>query len=186
MIGIFQKKKNQTLFDRLISEHSNALYRYALWMTGKHDVASDVVQEAFFQAWQSINSLKDESKALPWLLTILRRTVYREQKYGYRQAETAAQLSVIYENSEAPSSCHLMEIYSALEKISIKHRDVFLLHHLHGFKYDEISEHLNIPRGTVMSRLSRARQALQDILESDTETNVIKLSPLLKEQLKDG
>lgn len=156
------------------------LFRHALWMTGRQDVAADVVQETYYQAWRSINNLKDDSKALPWLLTILRRCIYQEQRCQYRQAETVEQLQHL-DSHHTQDEYRLLEIYRALESISSKHRDIFLLHYLHGFSYEEISEQLNIPKGTVMSRLSRARNALQAVVEYPAINNIVQLRTVREE-----
>lgn len=142
-------------------------------MTGSRDTAVDMVQEAFYRAWQTRKALQDKDKAFPWLLTILRRCVFREQRQQYRHADTIALLS----NTEevAQSDYHLLDIYSALSNISAAQRDIFLLHHLHGFSYEEISNQLGIPVGTVMSRLSRARDALRKLVENE-DSNVISLT----------
>ena len=163
------KAPNSEKFGRWIHQYHGALYKHALWMVGSQDTAQDMTQEAFYQAWLSIDSLKEESKALPWLLTILRRAVYREQRCQYRNQETLETLRQLDLEVQQADAFTLMEIYSALEHLSPKLRDTFLLHHLHGFSYDEISAQLQIPAGTVMSRISRAREALQKQQDTDSE-----------------
>ena len=175
-----RKSKNVDVFDDLIRQYQGDLYRHALWMTGSTEVAQDVVQETFFQAWSAINTLKQKDKALPWLLTILRRQVYKEQRHQYRQREALEQVSLFGEDSHHPDAQALIMLYGTLERISAKHRDVFLLHHLHGFSYDEISEQLQIPTGTVMSRLSRARQALQQIELNSEHDNVVLIDDVIR------
>ena len=145
----------------------------------------DMVQEAFFQAWLSMESLQDSRKALPWLLTILRRTIYREQRCSYRHAETVAQLQQMDTRVTQTDAYPLLEIYSALGSLSPNQREVFLLHHLHGFSYEEISSQLEIPLGTVMSRLSRARDTLQKQQQVD-EGKVIQLSKVKQGLSNDG
>ena len=115
------------------------------------------------------DALKDEDKALPWLLTILRRTVYREQRCQYRNQETLNTLKQLDLEETQSDAFTLLEIYDALEYLSPKLRDTFLLHHLHGLSYEEISAQLEIPTGTVMSRISRAREALQKQQNTDSE-----------------
>lgn len=167
ILKLFGKSPNSEKFGDWIHQYHRALYRHALWMVGSQDIAQDMTQEAFFQAWISINSLKDESKALPWLLTILRRTVYREQRCQYRNQETLDTLRQLDLEQTQADAFTLLEIYNALEHLTPKLRDTFLLHHLHGFSYEEISTQLEIPTGTVMSRLSRAREALQQQQDTD-------------------
>lgn len=165
----FGRKTSKTeKFGDWIHQYHGALYKHALWMVGSQDIAQEMVQEAYFQAWLSMDSLKDEDKALPWLLTILRRTVYREQRCQYRNQETMEALKQQDLEDTQSDAFMLLEIYSVLEHLSPKLRDTFLLHHLHGFSYEEISAQLEIPTGTVMSRISRAREALQQLQKIDS------------------
>jgi len=143
-------------------------------MVGSRDVAQEMTQEAFFQAWQSMGSLKDENKVLPWLLTILRRTVYREQRCQYRNAETLEELKILDAETVQADAFNLLDIYNTMENVSPKLRDAFLLYHLHGYSYEEVGNLLEIPTGTVMSRISRAREVLQKQKISTDDENVIK------------
>jgi len=164
-----RKSSKSSKFDDWIHHYHGALYKHALWMVGSHDIAQEMVQEAYFQAWLSMDSLKDEGKALPWLLTILRRTVYREQRCQYRNQETLEALKLLDLEETQSDAFTLLEIYNALDYLSPKLRETFLLYHLHGFSYEEISTQLEIPTGTVMSRISRAREALQKQQNTDSE-----------------
>jgi len=154
------KSSQSEKFNDWITRYHGAIYKHALWMVGSSDIAQDMTQDAFYQAWLSMDSLKDEEKVLPWLLTILRRAVYREQRCQYRNAETLEELKQLDGESTQPDSFTLIQVYAALETLSPKLRDAFLLYHLHGFSYEEIGMQLEIPPGTVMSRISRARKAL--------------------------
>ncbi|MDH5257050.1 MAG: sigma-70 family RNA polymerase sigma factor [Gammaproteobacteria bacterium] len=157
---LITKRSKKKVFKEWVERHNSALYKHALWMTGNRDTAMDMVQECFFQAWLAIDSLKDKEKSLPWLLTILRRAIYKEQRYQYRQAEMLEQFALMDEKNHQQDGYQLSEIYNMLEGLSSAHRDIFLMHHLHGFSYQEISEQLEIPMGTVMSRISRAKKDL--------------------------
>lgn len=160
--------RDQRQFEQWIREHHAGLYRHALWMTGKSDVANDCVQEAYFQAWKNRKSLKEKSKAFPWLLTILRRTVYRE--YGQRALDAkhlSASLPDVDERGETPNHGDMIDLVNAMGQLSAMHREIMLMHGLHGLSYQEISTMLDIPTGTVMSRLSRARAALEKALNEN-------------------
>jgi len=172
---LFGKKGREQLFESWVRLHRDALYRHAMWMTGHNDVAVDMVQETYFQAWQALDTLQDSEKALPWLITILRRSIYREQRKQYRHKETMQKLRELDLNSTVADSGDILEIYKLLDGVSLAHREIFLLHYLHGFSYEEISEQLNIPKGTVMSRLSRAKNKLQALQISDA-SNVILIN----------
>ncbi len=181
----FRKAALKAQFDEWINAHHAALYRHALWMTGNRDVAAEMVQEAFFQAWVAMDSLKESDKALPWLLTILRRAIYREQRYQYRHSETMSQLSELVEGQTDDEPQRLLLIYRALENLSANHRDVVLLHYLQGFSYEEISEQLQVPKGTVMSRLSRAREVLAELEAAAGDGNVVQLNDVRGEKHAD-
>lgn len=177
----FRKKANHALFDQWISAYHNALYKHALWMTGNKDLAFDMVQDTYFQAWTAMEKLQDKDKAFPWLLTILRRAIYREQRYQYRQTETMAALEILDDDTTPDYHYQLLEIYRALESLSTAHREALLLHYLHGFSYEEISAQLEIPVGTVMSRISRARESIRRTHTSETD-NVINLQDIRRGQ----
>jgi RNA polymerase sigma-70 factor, ECF subfamily len=160
LLKLLKKRSKHAMFDEWIECYHGALYKHALWMLGSRDLAQEMTQEAFFQAWLGMDSLKDKNKALPWLLTILRRSVYREQRCQYRNQETLKLISQLEQPGANEDAFSLMEIYQSLAQLSPKLRDTFLLYHLHGFSYEEISAQLKVPIGTVMSRLSRAREEL--------------------------
>lgn len=147
-------------------------------MVGSRDVAQEMTQEAFFQAWQSRGSLKDENKVLPWLLTILRRTVYREQRCQYRNAETLEELQKMDAETVQADTYTLLDIYNTLKNLSPKLRDAFLLYHLHGYTYEEVGLLMEIPTGTVMSRISRAREALQKQTNCTDDEKVIRFKQI--------
>jgi len=170
----FNKSSKSAKFDDWISHFHGALYKHALWMVGSQDIAQEMTQEAFFQAWISIDSLNDEDKVLPWLLTILRRTVYREQRYQYRNAETLEELKKLDSESAQTDAFSLLDIYNTLETLSPKLRDAFLLYHLHGYSYEEVGNLLEIPTGTVMSRISRAREALRMQKKPTQDEKIVK------------
>ena len=158
-------KRDRQQFDDWIREYHSTLYRHALWMTSRSDVAEDCVQEAYYQAWKSRKSLKDEAKVFSWLLTILRRMVYREYEQRANNVTcTVDDFSSFPELAVDDDQGKMLDLIKAMHKLSTGHRDILLLHGLHGLSYLEISEVLEIPIGTVMSRLSRARTALDNAL----------------------
>ena len=186
MIGRWVKPEAKREFERWIADYHGSLFRHALWLTGNKDIAADMVQEAFYQAWRSLASLKEPDKALPWLLAILRRCVYREQRQQYRHRETLQWLEGQAPVVAGDAGYQWLLIYGALAQLSIKHREVFLLHHLHGFSYEEISTQLEIPKGTVMSRLARAREALQQLDAQGQEDKVVDLASKKQETSQHG
>lgn len=170
-------KQEQASFANWIEAHHDGLYRYALWMTGNREVAVDCVQETYYQAWKGRASLKDKDKVFSWLLTILRRTVYREYEQRAANTQFITDSAFLTEQHDERDCSELLDLCKAMSALSTMHRDILLLHSLYGMSYQEISAILQIPSGTVMSRLSRARGALEKILNhedlSDTTLQII-------------
>lgn len=181
-IGLMSQrlKRDKAQFECWVLEHHAALYRHALWMTSRGDVADDCVQETYYRAWNARKSLKDKAKVFSWLLTILRRTVYREYEQRSQNLKFTVEISEeLVEQVEYKDQGEILDLIKAMSSISTAHRDILLLQTLHGFSYQEISDSLEIPMGTVMSRLSRAREALDDALNHNAfeskQRNVFRL-----------
>lgn len=165
-------------FKRWIDAHYQALYRHALWMVGETELAADLVQETYYQAWKGRHALRDESKAFSWLLTILRRGIFQEYGRASRQrvglSELGAQAQTLV---QAGDTGGLIDLARAFQRLSPSHREMILLTTLHGMSYTDIGAQLNIPIGTVMSRLARAREELAQALHA-TERPANNVVPL--------
>lgn len=147
-------------FRQWIDRYNAALYRHAYWMTGRSETAADVVQETYYEAWKARRRLRDEAKILPWLLTILRRVVYREYAAQRVQADQAmVEIEPAFGSGDSNVE-DMVDLLRGLQRLEARQRDLLLLYALHDFSYEQIAELLDIPLGTVMSRLARARQAL--------------------------
>ncbi|MCV6639296.1 sigma-70 family RNA polymerase sigma factor [Candidatus Albibeggiatoa sp. nov. NOAA] len=149
-------------FSSWITTYHPILFKQALWMTGNHELANESVQEAFYQAWQARKSLRDKQKVRAWLLTILRRVIYRhyESNTIYAQADFSDDLVA---DTPMQTTEMMLDLNRCLQYLPLHQRELILYHSLHGFSYEQISQILDIPIGTVMSRLARARQQLKNI-----------------------
>ena len=163
---------NRAQFQQWIKMHHGALYQHAYWMTANRETAKDLVQDTYYQAWKYRSSLRDQGKVLPWLLMILRRIVYKEcgltKTVSLEDIELDSITSTPHQNVD-----EFIDLERQLESLSTSQREVLLLYTLHGFSYEEISEQLDIPRGTVMSRLSRARKSMNLNKEEIENSNII-------------
>lgn len=160
-------------FVHWIEAHHQALYRHAMWMVGETELAADLVQETYYQAWRGRAGLRDESKAFAWLLTILRRGIFHE--YG-RASRQRAYLQELNTDEAGAADDGLIDLARAFARLNPAQRDLILLNALHGLSYAEISAQLDIPIGTVMSRLARARKELAQTLQVEPQGgNVIPL-----------
>ena len=157
---------SRTEFDELIDTHMDVLLRSALRLTRHHEEAEDVVQETYLRAWKYFHRFEPGTNSRAWLFRIMFNVI--NQRYGDRgQGE-----SVSIEDSgldqvlagAPPPSFSTWEVMDALEKLPPDYRAVMLMVVVEEFSYKEASEILNVPLGTVMSRLHRGRQALKSML----------------------
>ena len=160
-------------FREWIDAYHGALFRHALWMTGDRELAADLVQETYYQAWRARRSLRERTRAFAWLLTILRRRVFQEYGRARRERDWAAQFVAASEEAAEGPVGEMIDLARGLHELTAVHRDIVLLHALHGMSYEEIAAYLQVPLGTVMSRLARARDALRQLMETGKADNIV-------------
>jgi RNA polymerase sigma factor (sigma-70 family) len=159
--------------------HLDAAYNLARWLTGRDQDADDVVQEAFLRAFQFFGGFHGVD-GRSWLLTIVRNTCYTwlEHNRG-RQPLTSFDEEKHSGATPAASPESLLlrkedqqQLRAALEKLPPAFREVIVLRELEGLSYQEIADVANIPLGTVMSRLARGREKLQQSLANRYEQGI--------------
>ena len=144
------------------------LQRYAIALVGNRAMAEDLVQDCAERALRYRNTLQDHSRLFGWLRTILYNlymTALAEQRrrgVTVDLEETANSLAMSQPPGERTMA---MDFTRAVNGLSVEHREVLLLVGLEGLSYREVSAMLDIPVGTVMSRLARARIQLRGRLE---------------------
>ena len=160
-------------FGQLIRLHQKKLFRYIYGLTGSFDQTEDIVQETFIKAWKALDRFNPEYAFYPWLATIARNSAYNQ----ISREEKKESLDRIQEKGFDPVSQELgpleklldsegkKRFYKALKALPVKFRSVFVLRHFENKSYEEISSFLNVPPGTVDSRLYRARQMLMEALK---------------------
>ncbi|WP_296658261.1 sigma-70 family RNA polymerase sigma factor [Paraburkholderia sp.] len=145
------------------------LRRYARSLTGDAAWADDLVQDAAERALSHWNSFRPDSNLRAWLLTILRH-IYIDQLRGRREI-TVDDESAPWRTLEAPhgevDGLDLRDLQRALYLLPAAQREVLLLVCVEELSYQEASAVLGVPSGTVMSRLSRAREHLRVLLGQD-------------------
>jgi len=158
-------------FEELAMPHFAKLYNFAHWLTQDRAAAEDLVQETYMKALRGFSSFQQGTNFRAWMYKILRNT-FLTTKAGLKASvsldiddDKPAEPTVV----ETPESVllarvELETIQNALEKLPVKFREIILLCDLEEMSYQEISETLGIPIGTVMSRLSRARKAMRELL----------------------
>lgn len=157
------------IFEMEAMRHLDDLFRTAKRLTRSETDAEDLVQETFMQAWKSFDHYEIGTNCRAWLYKILfnkfdhyRRKKYTQAKY-IQEADDLTFLSAV---TSAPIPEHLTdrEVITALNKLPEHYRSVVLLADVQEFDYKEVAAILDIPIGTVMSRLNRARTQLKKSL----------------------
>ncbi len=149
--------------------HTRSLLRVATRLTEDTAAAEDLVQETLLSAWRSFHQFRAGTNARAWLFRILFNAFYGQG----RKSRSAPVVVPIGERGRErgtgfrAESAHLeaAAVAAALDGLAVEHRTVLMLGVVEGFTCQEMSEILSVPIGTVMSRLSRARQALRLRLE---------------------
>ncbi|HEY6905783.1 MAG TPA: sigma-70 family RNA polymerase sigma factor [Candidatus Acidoferrales bacterium] len=158
----------QDEFQRLALPHSAALLRVARRIASDRATADDLVQEALLRAWRSFDQFQPGTNARAWLFRILFNVFYAHGRKIRLEPPIASLESPSSESGPVQRSglspLDAVEVNRALVELSSDHRAVILLAIVEGFTCREIGEILSVPLGTVMSRLSRARQVLRDKL----------------------
>jgi RNA polymerase sigma-70 factor (ECF subfamily) len=161
----------RTLFEQTVLPHLAAAYNLARWLTHNDQDAEDVVQEAYLRAFRFFGGFHGgDSRA--WLLTIVRHTCYT----WLRQQRAHDLITVFDEELHTPEcptadpetqlvqQASAQALRAAVEALPVEFREVVVLRDLEELSYKEIATIANIPIGTVMSRLARARKRLQQAL----------------------
>jgi RNA polymerase sigma-70 factor (ECF subfamily) len=158
-------------FELLAVPHSQALLRAATRLTGDRTLAEDIVQETLLLAWRSFQQFDVQTNCKAWLFRIMLNLLNKR----HRQIRSKPQPVALDEEAAIPSTSVAAQpvlrsqILTALDSLTEEHRTVLLLGVVEGFTCKEIAVMLEIPVGTVMSRLSRARAALRNLLTGNSE-----------------
>ena len=168
------------IFDGWVRQHHRLLYGIAYWWTGSRPDAEELTQEAFFQAYRSRSGLRDIEAVKGWLVGILRNCYAHLNRKGHRRVETSldemteefGELSRL--NPDRPDLDQALALHQSLESLDERHRLPVVLFYFQDLSYREIAEALELPVGTVMSRLSRAREMLHDRLSTRQKLTIVK------------
>jgi len=158
-------------FEEVALPHLRAAYNLARWLTRDETDAEDVVQEAYLRAYKHFGSFHG-GDGRPWVLAIVRNTCYTWMQHNRSPELTISLDDDLHEienkdlNPEALllQSADTQMVRQALEELPVEFREVIVLRELEDLSYKQIADVVDIPMGTVMSRLARARKRLQQIL----------------------
>lgn len=168
------------IFESEFLPHADALYNFAYKLTHDGDEAGDLVQETFLKSFKYALSYQQGTNAKAWLFRILKNTFindfrkkskepakvdYNEVESYYNSDDTDVNVTTDL-RIDTVKGMMGDEITLALNSLDVDFRTIIILCDLEGFKYDEMAKILDIPIGTVRSRLHRARQMLKEKLKS--------------------
>ena len=158
-------------FEAMMLPHLDAAHNLAKWLLRNEQDAQDVVQEAFLRAFKSFGGFHG-SNGRAWLLTIVRNTSYTLlKKNRVADLTTPFDEEIHASGDESVSAATILErsedtelIRDAMDELPAEFRDILTLRHQEDLSYNEIADMAQIPPGTVMSRLARARAKLKECL----------------------
>ncbi|MBV8829961.1 MAG: sigma-70 family RNA polymerase sigma factor [Acidobacteriaceae bacterium] len=159
-------------------QHLDGLYGYAMTLARNQAEAEDLVQETYLRALQAFERLRPDSNLKSWLFTILRNIRLNQVRDGVSkppvtEMDGPSDCPRQFEDKSAKDPLYLYmnkakqaDVQKAIEELPAVYREVIVLREFEELSYDEIAQVLDCPPGTVMSRLSRAREKLKEMLQN--------------------
>lgn len=175
---------NRDAFDSLVRKHYQRAYQYAYRLTRDQELASDIVSEAFVRICSALGSFRGNSAFGTWLYRILTNCYLDYRKRDKSARNVSLDSSVQFEGGEvdrqfeseddspleeAERNAREEVIQTAIAQLPEYQQSMLVMYHIEMLTYEEIAETLDLPIGTVKSRLNRARLALRDLLAKDQE-----------------
>lgn len=176
LIGRFQQGDNYA-FDLLVKRYKDPLINFIYRFLGSQTDAEDVLQETFLRLYKNKHYYKEIAKFSTWIYTIAgnlaktelrkrkRRTLFSINQFGGEDKDY--DIPDNSNNPEQDTNTQITDeiIQASIERLSAKFKEVIILRDIQGFSYEEIAEMLQVPLGTVKSRVNRARLKLQEDLQ---------------------
>jgi RNA polymerase sigma-70 factor (ECF subfamily) len=162
------------LYEQKVLPHLDAAYNLARWLAGNDNDAQDVAQEASLRAFRFFGSFRGED-ARAWLLSIVRNAFYtwlrknRPPENMVDIGDATLDVEDVSANADTvhPPFADAEAVRRALADLPVEFREIVILREMEGFSYKEIADLAEVPIGTVMSRLARARKLLQKRLSAE-------------------
>lgn len=180
----YNRPEQMQIFEEEFLPHLDAMYNFAFRLTVDEDNAKDLVQDTYMKAYRFINSFQKGTNSKAWLYRILKNSFindYRKRSKepakvdyqeieGYYNSEKADDNKTSDLRQESVKDMIGDEVSLALNSLAVDFRTVIILCDIEGFTYEEMAKILDIPIGTVRSRLHRARNLLKEKLGSYAKT----------------
>lgn len=163
----------------LVHEMGN-LRKFALRLTRNTSEADDLVQSTLLRALEKKEYFQEDTNLFSWTSKIMFNlfvTRYRQKKKFESQFDPEPHINHVAQAPAQEMQVDLSLVRSCMNRLSAEHREMLILVCINGMKYEEVSEHLHIPVGTVRSRLSRARSQLQELLDTPQQMPRRRMPP---------
>ena len=179
-------------FDELVQRYQDMVFNLAYRLLGRYEESVDLSQEVFLQIYRKLGTFRRDSSLRTWIYRIVINRAKNRQRWWKRRLGEMTALSLddieanpslgavemaagaVATNGELAAPDRVLErkevsqlLLDAIDELPFSHRTILLLKEVEGLSYDEISTTLDLPLGTVKSRLARARQSLRDKLEPE-------------------
>jgi RNA polymerase sigma-70 factor (ECF subfamily) len=192
----YSEKEKYVVFDKEFMPYIDSMYNFAFRLTNDEDDANDLVQDTYLKAFRFINSFERGTNAKAWLFRVLKNSFindYRKKskepsKVDYHDVETTYNSA---EDAEIDATTDLRietvqdmigdEVANSLNSLPVDFRTVIILCDIEGFTYEEMAKILDIPIGTVRSRLHRARTLLKEKLKDYAASMGYKIEKIANE-----
>ena len=150
-------------FRHLVEKYQRQALSHATAILGSREDALDAAQEAFIDAFKALKQFDSSRPFYPWFYVLLRNRCFKLAARK-RETESIDETVIVAPNSTAQSE-RILALENALRSLDMEDREIVTLKYFDGLSYNELAERLQIPKGTVMSRLFHARKKLQAKLE---------------------
>ena len=151
-------------FEQLVSQYMQKAYFFTLGLVGNREDALDISQNAFVKAYRGIRSLGSGEKFPSWFFTILRNETVNYIKKAKSRSLEQRESFLLYTDQSLPEherAAVCRTVQDAIRSLPLDMQEILIMQHFQGLDYSEIADLLGIPRGSVASRLYRARAALR-------------------------
>ena len=155
------------LFDACVASCADSMYRVAWRLTGHVATAEDLVQESYTQAWKNIDALRDPKRMRSWLFAILRNQYLKTCRTKSPMTSNVFETIEDQQLDRVQKTENVDLVQRAIEQLDENQRLPILLVSMEGLSVEEAAEILNVPRGTVLSRMHRGRKRLKEIIEQE-------------------
>lgn len=168
------KSGDRQAFDAIVERYRDRMVSFAYRMVGNAELAQDVAQETFVRVYKSAGTFRDDGRLSPWLYRIASNVCLSERTKRAKEAlnvdyDTLEDMhdSGVLVDEQALASLDNEKLAGAVAKLSSLHKTALIMHIYQGMTYAEIGEAINVPTGTVKSRIFYAIRKLREVLDTE-------------------